>query len=118
MNKRSVGNRGEDLAYDFLRENGIIVLERNYRFHKTGEIDLIGKDGEYLVFFEVKYRAGANKGTAAEAVTFYKQRQISKVAEAYLYQKRYPMNTAVRFDVIAIDGEDINWYKNAFDFVG
>ena len=118
MNKRSVGNEGEDRAYDFLLKNKITVLERNYRFHKTGEIDLIGKDGEYLVFFEVKYRAFSNKGTASEAVTFAKQKQISNVAVSYLYQKRYPMDTPVRFDVIAIDGDKINWYKNAFDFVG
>jgi len=118
MNKRSVGNRGEDRAYDFLLQNGIDILERNYRFHKTGEIDLIGRDGEYLVFFEVKYREGANKGRASEAVTFAKQRQISKVAVSYLYVKKFPMETPVRFDVIAIDGDEIKWHKNAFEYVG
>jgi len=85
---------------------------------KTGEIDLIGVDGDYLVFFEVKYRAGDSKGMASEAVNFAKMRQISKVAERYLYTHGLYSERAVRFDVIAIDGDEIEWYKNAFDYVG
>ena len=118
MNKKELGFSGEDKACSFLLSNKIKILDRNYRFHKAGEIDLIGRDGEYLVFFEVKLRTGKSKGSASEAVTFSKQRQICKVASYYMYEHKFKSDTPVRFDVIAIDGDEINWFKNAFDYVG
>ena len=118
MNKKELGANGEDKAYNYLLLNKIKILDRNYRFHKAGEIDLIGRDGEYLVFFEVKLRTGKTKGSASEAVTFAKQKQICKVAAYYMYEHKFKADTPVRFDVIAIDGDEITWYKNAFDYVG
>ena len=66
------------------------------------------------MFFEVKYRT---KSGAVYAVNKTKQRQISKVALGYIMGKQLSLNTPVRFDVIAIDNTEIEWYKNAFNFV-
>ena len=66
MNKREVGAAYEEAAAVFLEKNGVRILERNFRC-RQGEIDLIGRDGEYLVFFEVKYRKNADAGFPAEA---------------------------------------------------
>lgn len=113
MNRRKVGTDGESLAAAFLEKQGVSILERNYR-SRNGEIDLIGRDGEYLVFFEVKYRRNADMGYPEEAVGSAKQRQICRVADYYRLVKRLPLQTAVRYDVIAIEGEQIRWVKNAF----
>lgn len=116
MNNRKTGSEKEQLACDFLKQNGVIIVEKNYRFHRNGEIDLIGHDGEYLVFFEVKYRKTANAGYAAQAVNFNKIRQICKVADYYRMTHSVSYNKPVRFDVVAIDKDNINWIKNAFDY--
>ena len=79
MNNRKVGELSEDWAAVYLEQNGVRIIERNYRFHGMGEIDLIGTDGEYLVFFEVKYRKTASAGYAAEAVNYKKIKQICKI---------------------------------------
>ena len=65
-NKRETGTRKEELAADFLTRRGVKILERNFRC-RQGEIDLIGMDGQYLVFVEVKYRKTARNGMPAEA---------------------------------------------------
>ncbi len=67
VNKREVGGFYEEAAALFLSKKGVRILERNYRC-RQGEIDLIGLDGEYLVFFEVKYRKDEEAGLPAEAV--------------------------------------------------
>lgn len=117
MNKRSVGTKYEQQAKDFLIKNGVKILEENYR-NRSGEIDLIGKDGDYTVFFEVKYRSTNQNGHPLEAVTYAKQKQISKVADYYRIVKRLSEFTPVRFDVIAILGDEITWVKNAFYYQG
>lgn len=117
MNKRSTGADYESKAVEYLTGEGVSVLQRNYRFHKSGEIDIIGKDGEYLVFFEVKYRTSDSMSLAVNAVGYKKQRQICRTALGYLTERNISLDTAIRFDVIAIDGENLEWYKNAFDFV-
>ena len=82
---------------------------------KSGEIDLIARDGKYLVFVEVKYRSDKTSGYASAAVDWRKQRRISRAALFFL--KRYGFGEPpCRFDVIAIDGEQIEWIKNAFDY--
>ena len=84
-----------------------------------GEIDIICKDGKYLVFVEVKYRSNSRFGSPEAAVTPVKQRQISRVA--LYYMKRYgydPYNTPVRFDVIAVAENEIHHMKDAFPYQG
>ena len=75
MNKRRTGSFYEDMAAAFLIKNGLRILARNYR-NRTGEIDLIAQDGEYLVFAEVKYRSSLHEGYAVAAVDVRKQKRI------------------------------------------
>ena len=116
-NTRAIGKAQEELACRYLEEKGIRIQARNFRC-RQGEIDLIGYDGEYLVFFEVKYRKDASKGSAAEAVGIRKQRKICRVSDYYRMSHKCPSDTAVRFDVIAIDDDNIEWIQNAFDYCG
>ena len=88
MNTRQTGNVYEQMAADYLEKQGMRILERNFRRGRNGEIDIIGRDGKYLVFVEVKYRSGDEKGNAAEAVTTAKQRTICRVADYYWEQTR------------------------------
>lgn len=116
LNRRKEGSFGEELAAEFLQKNGYLILERNYRFGR-GEIDLIAKDGEELVFVEVKARRSISYGPPEDAITPAKERQILAVAEGYLYEKKIDIQPC-RFDVIAIryvkGKADIRHIKNAF----
>lgn len=112
-NKRGIGTHYEEIAANYLKAQGLILLERNFR-SRQGEIDLIARDGAYLVFVEVKYRRDERKGAPAEAVGYQKQVHIRKVAAYYLYSHHYAETTACRFDVISVVGTDITWIQNAF----
>ena len=116
QNNLSLGTIKEELAADYLEKNEISVLTRNYRC-RYGEIDIIAKDGEYLVFVEVKYRKDLNKGYPQEAVTIRKQKTIAFVANYYIMQHNLELDTPIRFDVIAILGEEITHIKNAFSAI-
>lgn len=117
MNKRSIGTKYETLACSYLEEQGYEILERNFRC-RIGEIDIIAWDGGYLVFIEVKYREKEGCGQAVYAVSSKKQQVISKVAAFYLLKKRLSESTPCRFDVVAIDGNKLQLYKNAFEYCG
>lgn len=97
---RSAGDWGEDLASRFLEDLGHTVIERNYR-SRYGEIDLISRAGDALVFVEVKLRRGRGFGDPLEAVTPRKQEAIRSMAEQYLAE-REPEYEELRFDVIGI----------------
>lgn len=88
-------------------------MERNFR-NRFGEIDIIGFDGAYLVFFEVKYRTNDKKGSPAEAVSFKKRHTICKVADFYRMKHGISEFAPMRFDVIGICGDEIQWFRNAF----
>lgn len=113
-NKRRVGARYEREAGAYLEKLGCQIVEYNYRC-KLGEIDLIAKDGAYLVFCEVKYRSGAEKGHPAEAVDYRKQRIISRCAMYYLMEHGLA-DVPCRFDVVGIAGGEIVHLKDAFDY--
>ena len=113
MNTRKKGNEQEQLAAEYLEERGVRIMERNFRC-RQGEIDIIGFHQGYLVFVEVKYRQGTAKGWALEAVNASKQRRICRVADYYRYTHKVPLKTAVRYDVVAIQGEKVEWIRNAF----
>ena len=113
MNKRQVGTQYESMAVQYLTEAGYHILERNFRC-RTGEIDIIAKDGAYLVFVEVKYRASAACGSALEAVDYRKQQSILRVAQYYMVSHGYGTHTNSRFDVVAIQGTEITLIQNAF----
>ncbi len=116
MNKRKMGADKEQMAADYLEQQGMRIVERNFR-NRQGEIDIIGYHEGYLVFTEVKYRSSAGKGNALEAVDMRKMRQICKVADYYRYLHKLGNGTSVRYDVIAIQGEEIQWIKNAFPHI-
>ena len=104
------------MAVDYLSEKGMEILERNFRC-RQGEVDIIGRHEGYLVFVEVKYRKNVKYGVATEAVTATKQRRICRVADYYRYLHHCGDNVAVRYDVLAIQGVEIEWVKNAFSHV-
>lgn len=115
-NKRTIGTTYEKIAGAYLETQGYQILEYNYRYRR-GEIDIVARDGEYLVFCEVKYRSGNRSGHPAEAVDYKKQRTISQCALYYLTVHRMT-DSACRFDVVSIEGEKITLYRNAFDYAG
>ncbi len=117
QNNRAVGAKKEEAAAAFLSRKGYLICEKNYR-SKRGEIDIIAKKDKYLVFVEVKYRKNTSFGNPEEAVTLQKQCIISQVAQVYMLTHGYRLETSVRFDVIAIEGEHIRHYENAFLFRG
>ena len=112
-NKRKIGEKYERRAGAYLEEKGYEILEYNFRC-RSGEIDIIARDGEYLVFCEVKYRAGNGKGHPAEAVGFRKQSVISKCALYYMKSHGLP-DRACRFDVVSFEGDTVTLYQDAFE---
>lgn len=112
-NRRGIGTRYEQEAAAFLKSRGYELLEHNY-YCRLGEIDLIAREGGYLVFAEVKYRRTPMWGCAAASVNRAKQRKIYQCAKMYMKQHGISFYHPVRFDVIAVDGNEITLIKNAF----
>lgn len=79
---------------------------------------MIARDDRYLVFVEVKYRYSGKNGMASAAVDWRKQKAISRTAQFYLIRHGYGEDIPCRFDVVAIDGNHIEWIQNAFDYCG
>jgi putative endonuclease len=112
-----LGKEGEDLALRKVESLGYTCIERNYRC-SLGELDLVARDGETLVFIEIKTRKGKSLDYAKEAVHARKQRQMSKVALAYM-KKNGCQDAKARFDVVVIHQQgfhtEIEVIRNAFD---
>ncbi|HPM67921.1 MAG TPA: YraN family protein [Piscinibacter sp.] len=116
---KAIGDAGEALALTHLQRAGLVLVERNYRVARGprvrgGEVDLIlrERDGT-LVFVEVRTRSDGGHGGAAASVGSVKQRRIVLAARHYLMRLAAP--PPCRFDVVAIDGERIDWLRGAFD---
>src|ERR1700752_3938445 len=113
----SLGKSGEDLACRELERRGYVIVARRYRV-RGGELDVIARDGETMVFVEVKTRVGRMFGEAAEAVTPLKQLRMTRLAEEYLMRHRLG-DCPCRFDVVAIEcdvaGTRIYVFQNAFE---
>lgn len=116
QNNRAVGKEYEMRAADYLTKQGMKVLYRNF-LCRQGEIDLIGEAKRCLVFVEVKFRKTASKGNPEEAVGYAKQKRICRVAEYFLYTHPRYAGWSIRYDVVAICGEDIRWYPAAFSHI-
>lgn len=101
LGSESLGRRGERIAAEHLRGRGYVVLARSHR-SRLGEIDLIARDGEWLIFVEVKTRVGHRRGHPVEAVDTRKQRRIVRLAEQWLKRNPQPAGVRVRFDVIGV----------------
>jgi putative endonuclease len=110
------GDAAEDRALRHLQAQGLQLVQRNYRTpgRGGGEIDLIVREGDgTLVFVEVRKRRNAQHGGAMASVTSTKQRHIVFAARHFLLKLRQP--PPCRFDVVAVEGEDLLWFKAAFD---
>ncbi len=118
--RQALGRRGEDLALEALKKLGYETISRNYRC-KLGEVDLIARDGDTLVFVEIKTRRAKDTGGAKEAVSQRKRRQLSKVAMHYMKAEKC-LDQRARFDVVAVslwDGPPkVEVIKDAFELVG
>ena len=115
--KQHTGDKGENYACDLLVEKNFKIVKRNYRYGH-GEIDIIANDKDVLVFVEVKTRKNLEFGQPISAITKGKQRQIRKIAEAYLIENNIN-NTDCRFDVVGVllQGNEcaiIDHIENAF----
>lgn len=110
--KQVTGQAGEEQALHYLMQQGFTLVEKNF-LCRGGEIDLIVRKNGLLVFVEVRKRGSGGFGGAAASVTSAKQARLKKAAHFYL--QRYADPPACRFDVIAIDGEHLNWITNAFE---
>ena len=115
---RTIGFDAERLADRFLKRKGLTRVARNFRC-RIGEIDLIMKEGDCLVFVEVRYRASNRFACARLSVDIHKQRKMIRTAALFLTTRTRYANSVVRFDVVAIDADDrgernIEWIKDAF----
>lgn len=97
---KDIGSFGEDLSINYLIDNGYYILEKNYR-NKIGEIDVICKKNNLLIFIEVKSRYTNSYGFPIESVTYYKRKQIIKVSMLYIILNKYN-NFNIRYDVIEV----------------
>jgi putative endonuclease len=115
MNTRAKGAFYEQKAREYLKTQGYRILASNYRC-RAGEIDLIARQGDYLVFIEVKYRHDGAKGSGLEAVDIRKQRRILRAARWYLMEKHIDPEQPCRFDVLSFCGEEITLIRDAFQY--
>jgi len=114
-NQSTKGETCEKLACDYLKKNGLKLVEKNFH-SRHGEIDLIMQHQETLVFIEVRYRESQDFGGAKASITPTKQNKIRKTALYYMQTKGREFNA--RIDVVAMTGKlkmpNIEWIKNAF----
>lgn len=114
--KRQEGYLWEEKAAEYLKQKGYRILQRNF-YSRYGEIDIVAKDREYLVFVEVKYRKNSRAGHPLEAVNDKKQKRICRTADWFCCRYGYKDGYPCRFDVIGITEEEIMHIENAFSYV-
>ncbi len=114
---QQAGNAGEALACTYLQDRGLSLLMRHYR-SPFGEIDLVMRDGDILIFVEVRQRRSEQFGTPAETVDARKQARLRATAEHYLQRHTRESQNPCRFDIVAIidnaGGQRIEWLRDAF----
>jgi putative endonuclease len=98
--RSSFGKRGEDLACEELQRLGYAILDRRFRT-RCGELDIVARDGNVIVFVEVKARSSGNFGAPGESVTWKKRQQLGRMAASYLFVKHLH-GAPCRFDVVAV----------------
>ena len=114
FNSKVKGIDAEQRACIYLQNQGLQLIEQNTS-SRYGEVDIIMREGDTLIFVEVRYRKNNHFGGAAASITPSKQKKIIKTA--LTYQQKYAPNDGIRFDVIAVEGDSstLNWIKSAFD---
>lgn len=115
--QKVTGNQAEASACEFLQQQGLHLLERNYLCQR-GEIDLIMRDKQHTVFVEVRFRRSSRFGSSAESVDWRKQAKLLATAEHYLQHNPKAAKGACRFDVVALSTDNgqhtLDWIKDAF----
>ncbi len=114
--KKEFGRRGEEIASSFLLDKGFELLRKNYRFKKSGEIDIIARKENLIIFVEVKSRKTGKFGGALFSINNRKKNTIKKIAEQYLTanQSLLPNDYTCRFDLISIENEKLEWLEDIF----
>lgn len=116
--RRATGNRYEARALDMLQQAGLELLERNFNT-RYGEIDLVMRDGDTVVFAEVRYRRHGDYGGAELSVTARKRQRLIRAASLFLQARPQLAQQPCRFDVLAFGGDNepspCRWLRNAFD---
>ena len=107
-----IGKKHEQEAVNYLTNLNYKIIEQNFKLLPIGEIDIIAKDKNTIVFVEVKYRKNKNFGIPAEFVNKSKQQKITRTALCYI--KKNKINSDIRFDVVSICQNEIEHIKNAF----
>ena len=113
MDRKSKGKAAEEKAASYLKSLGYKILEKNFH-SRFGEIDIIARDGNTLVFVEVRSKSYSSFGTPEETISKSKAKKIIKTAQLYI-QIKNPSFEDVRFDIISILHNNISHIKNAFD---
>lgn len=116
MNNREIGAKFEQKTKKYLESVGHTIIKMNYQC-RYGEIDIISKDGNAIVFTEVKFRRTKSHGHPSEAVDYHKKIHIIQVAKWYVMENRLD-GIPVRFDVAVWTNEDLTYYKGAFESYG
>ncbi len=126
MFSKKIGNLGERIAQNYLKNKGYQILDKNYSFRvpgnpQKGEIDIVAKKGDVISFFEVKTLRESAFVSPEEKVNFAKQRKLRITAESWLIENRIPLNSKWQIDVIAIElnpGKKIkiNHFENAIPY--
>ena len=115
LTSKQTGDAWESTARDWLQSKGLNFIAANVR-ERGGEIDLIMREGNTTVFVEVRYRRSAQFGGAAASVTRSKQHKLLQTARLWLARHNGSFDTVdCRFDVLAFTGNDVEWFKDAFN---
>ena len=119
MLKREIGNKGEDIAVKILKKKGYRIIERDFNVPGMGELDIVAKKKEYLVFVEVRLRKNTLHGSGAETIDIFKQKKLIKAALMYMKVNKLDYAPA-RFDVVSITGDidgeySVELIENAFE---
>ncbi|MEC8916085.1 YraN family protein [Salinicola sp. LHM] len=116
VSRRQLGQQIEQAAARWLATQGLTLVASN-QHAKGGEIDLVMRDGEHLVFVEVRHRQRSDYGSPLETITPAKQRRIIKAARFYLHAQQ--LSCPCRFDVVGVTGSppllEFDWIRSAFD---
>ena len=117
--RAAIGKSAEDVAAEFLERQGLTVLLRNYR-RRSGELDVVARDGDVLVIAEVRTRSSEAFGGAAASIDGWKRHKIIRAATQLLQQRKDLAQLRVRFDVLVVRGAcqpdvTVEWIKHAFE---
>jgi putative endonuclease len=114
VNSRSIGAQHEQRALAHIRAAGLTLVQRNYNV-KVGEIDLIASAGDQLIFIEVRFRSAGSFIDGLSSVGDSKRKRFIKAVKHYLLMHPKDATRPLRFDVISLSAQDLEWHQNAFD---